>query len=389
MDDEGGFLSIRIIDSEEDFINLEDDWNRLVSESTDPSFFSTFYFVRTAWQHYAKESDSLFILVFQREEKIVAIAPFRIRVQRQRGCKISIRVIRFIDWDGDRPRLVTLEKEEIIWGKIYQFLKNEFKQWDMINLMEQSTDSAILRQGFFNNKRYFSKFGLETISYYISTQGTWEEYIKNRKRKVKENLRRRKKMLCLLSKDVSLECFENTKTIGEALNRYCSVEQSGWKKGASFSIGGIEGNRKFYESLIMNLVRNNMVSIYLLKYGEEDIAGKIIFKCKNISYSVQTAYRPSYSKYSPGTLLLVEIIKSLLENECKELDLLGMQRENERQNSKRDWATGVRETVRIRIYKISCRLILYAMAMRQKTFSKKLRQRMRAVNLRQQFSKAK
>jgi len=102
-----------------------------------------------------------------------------------------------------------------------------------------------------------------------------------------------------------------------------------------------------------------MVSIYLLQCGEEDIAAKIIFKCNNICYSAHTAYRSSYSKYSPGTLLLAEIIKSLFENKCKELDLLGMRLEYGKQQVKLDWATGSRKTVRVEIYKITLRLVVY------------------------------
>ena len=82
---------------------------QLIEKSINPSFYSTFPFVYTAWKHYRSENDQLFILVVRRDATLVGIAPFRIEsvkvgnIRLLRGMRL--RVIRFIaEWgSGDKP----------------------------------------------------------------------------------------------------------------------------------------------------------------------------------------------------------------------------------------------------------------------------------------------
>ena len=366
-------LTIEVINSEEALMTIEDDWNHLISESIDPSFYSTFYFVQIAWKHFNNKADRLFILLVKRDGEIVGIAPFRISIEKM--SIISIRVIRFIaEWgEGDRPKIVTTENEALIWNKIYHFFNNEFKQWDGINLAEQSVGTPILSQGFFHNKRYYSRFVPDTVSFYISIIGTWQEYLDNHKPKSRtKNWERNRKKLYNLTERVSVQSVEDSETMPDALERFIYMEQSGWKKNYTFSVGGTERQKKFYKDLITELAHKKMVSIYLLKLGIQDIGGWIMYKCKDIAYAAHTAYLPSYSKYSPGIFLLSELLRNQFGTHYKEVDLLGMQIKEGGQQYKKEWGTETRKTIGIKIYKISYRLFLYSAGNRLKKMLKKV-----------------
>ena len=76
-----------------------------------------------------------------------------------------------------------------------------------------------------------------------------------------------------VSEDVIVDRIEDSRSISAALLRYCHLEQSGWKRGSRFSVGGYDKGWKFYEAFVNDLAKENMVSMFFLRCGKEDIAG--------------------------------------------------------------------------------------------------------------------
>ncbi len=94
-------------------------------------------------------------------------------------------------------------------------------------------------------------------------KNTWEKHAA-----VHGRIRREK--LFNLPEGVYFQCFKDPETLPEALKRFISIEQSGWKKNRDFTVGGNGKNKKFYEELLIHLAEKNMVAIYLFdirKYG--------------------------------------------------------------------------------------------------------------------------
>lgn len=354
-------LTIEIINSEKALEKIEDEWNNLISESRNSSIFSTFQIVKIAWKHFHSSTDKLFILVLKKDNKIVGIAPFKIRIKK--ALLFPIRVIGFIaEWgDGDKPCIATtIESEEVVWHRIYQFLQNEYKKWDWIVLTEQPIDSIILKQDIFFNKRYYCRTHSDTLSFYTSLNGTWNDYLKNVKGKVRENWRRRSRNIEKLQDGIKIECFEDTESIASALEKFILIEQSGWKKNQNFSVGGNDRHKDYFRELMLDLARRNMVSIYLLVSGNQDIAASIVYKFKNILYAAHIAHKSEFSKYSPGVILNAEVLRLHFGTCYEELDFFGLHVKDSKQKHKSDWATGTRETVRINIFKKNFRHFLYS-----------------------------
>lgn len=364
-------LTVEIIDSERKFTALEQEWDRLIAESDGSSFFSTFDFVHTAWKHFHGKADRLFILLVKRGERLVGIAPFMIKIRRIGGIPL-IRAIKFIvEWgNGDKPTLVTTENPELIWTCIYRFLSTEFTQWESLYAMEQPMNSPLLKQPFFSEASYDSMVIQDSISFFVSLAGSWEEYKKNRSRNTRRNWSRYRKKLFALPYGINIHCFESSENLKEAIERFVSIEQSGWKKGCDFSVGGTTIQKKFHEELVLNLARKNMIGIYLLSSGNDDIAGVLIYKFKDIMYGGQITYNLEYAQYSPGVFLMVELIRQHFESHYKIFDFLGLQGEIPKNSFKRDWSTGEKETVKIMISKKNIRVFLYNIGKKLQRFLK-------------------
>jgi CelD/BcsL family acetyltransferase involved in cellulose biosynthesis len=364
MSSKNSGLSIEIIASEEAFVAIKSEWDQLVEKSINSSFYSTYPFVYTTWKYYRNENDQLFILVVRRGATLVGIAPFRIESVKLGNIRIikgiRLKVIRFIaEWgNGDKPSIVTTEEPELIWSRIFQYLNKDYTKWDIISLAEQPENSPVLNQKLLRNIWYSVMVVPDSTSYTISISGTWEEYIKTRGKNTRRTWKNGREKLFNLPEGVCFQCIEDPETMSEALKRFISIEQSGWKKNRDFSIGGNKINERFYEECLVRLAEKNMVAIYLLTSGITDIAAEIIYKNHNIVYFANITYREEYAKYSPGVIMRAEIINSLFGTHYKECDLLGFQSE-EKNTLKKNWSTGSQQTIRIQVYKKTLFSLLY------------------------------
>ena len=357
-------MSVQVIDSEEGLRSIEKDWDELLAKKGGASFFSSFDYIWLAWSHFREKSDRLFVLVLKEGDAMIGIAP--LKISRTLNWGIPMRTIEFIaTWEGDRPEIVTLENEDLVWDRLYDFLSTEFRTWDVIDLIEQAVDSpGNSRWNFFQDGRYFCRVIPDSTCYYISLVGEWEDYINKINSKVRSNWRNRTKRLRGLPEICRIECIENEESIIEALRRFVAIEQSGWKSGANLGIAKDPRHKMFYEDLVVDLSRKNQVAIYLLKLGDKDIAASIMYKFSGVQYERHIAYNPEYSPYSPGIILRTEILKALFGTKYQECDLLGFRSNNDGQQHKIDWATGKRETVRTVVYRRKSRITPILLARR-------------------------
>ncbi|MDD1701035.1 MAG: GNAT family N-acetyltransferase [Methanoregula sp.] len=353
-------LRIEVIESEEGFLAIKDEWDALIDKSINPTFYSTYPFVFTVWKNFKNENNRLFILLVRRDAVLVGIAPFRIECTMVGKIRLFRKIKYIAEWgEGDKPSIISTEKQSYILDRIFQFLNGEFTQWDEIQLMEQPENSPFLKQSFFGNKWYSTMVVPKNPSFYISIAGTWEEYLMTRGKNTHKTWTRYRKKLYDLSEGVLFQCYDDPEFVSESLKRFIAIEQSGWKKGQEFSVGGNEKKKRFYEELLVLLVHKKMAAIYLLTSGTTDIAGIIVYKYNSIVYMAHITYRPTYAKYSPGIILNAEIIKTLFGTIYHEYDFLIFERKDEKSLYKKKWSTGSRQTMTIKVSKRNIRRFLF------------------------------
>lgn len=345
--------TIQIVESTDDFDRLRPHWEQLVSEQRNPSIFSTYDYVRTAWEYSREDDQRLFILVVKNGDKTIGIAPFRIT--RDNFWGVRARVIRFIaEWEGNQPGIITLD-ESPVWKMISGLLSNNFKEWDLISLMEQPVASSAFRNSF-QGSRYYYEEKTETRNFAISLDLGWEEYLKKIPRGVKKNWRRRRNNLFKQFGDIEVDIIQQPEQVDSAIERFLAIEQSGWKKDAHIGVGKDDIHKKFYTDLICNFSEKDMASFVFLKADGKDLAGDILFRYRNTIYDRHTAYDPEYAKYSPGIYLLTEIVKHFQNQGYDEMDLQGMSPDDPKKYHSKEWSTRMEDTKRQIVYRRNGRL---------------------------------
>jgi CelD/BcsL family acetyltransferase involved in cellulose biosynthesis len=349
-------MKIDIIDNENDFDRLEAVWNEL-ADQTPSSFFSSFDYVRTAWHHFHGNKDRLFILVLSEADTILSIAPFYITQRRRWG--IPCRIIKFISsWEGDRPRILVANNDRDSWIAILNYLQKDFTKWEILDLMEQPVEGpASSGWSFLPQSGLYWESEPDGVNHFISLKGSWDDYLSGLSSKTRSNWRRQTRRISTAHDGYTVERITDPAKVGEALDRFITLEQASWKAESKVGIAKDQHHQRFYINLINLLARKKQVMFIFLKIGEEDTAGSISFILNDIVYGRHTAYLPARAEYSPGILLLADVIREGFLMPWRELDMLGLEEGNKSNKYKVNWANGKRKTLRKTAYRVSGRLL--------------------------------
>lgn len=93
----------------------------------------------------------------------------------------------------------------------------------------------------------------------------------------------------------------------DALRIFFGLEASGWK-GQERSAILLNGESQFFEDVASAAARFGYFTLYLLELDGEFIAGQYGFTLRDTYYSVVVAYNEKFREYSPGHLLIDEIV---------------------------------------------------------------------------------
>ncbi|CCK78923.1 GNAT family N-acetyltransferase [Desulfobacula toluolica] len=347
-------MKITILDSIEKILEFEDEWREL-SSRTKTSLFLSFDFIQLVWTVFDSPSHTPLVIVIRENGQTVGIVPFRLSTEKEYG--ISLRVIRFIsEWQGDKPDIITTIDPDRIRQEVYTYLHTDFRLWDKIVLAEQDSEASVIWNMLFSRRTYLTIILDDMLSYFISMEGTWDDYLKQLKQKVRSNYRNRTKRLEKLPGELKVLHFEDRHTLEKGLERFIAIENSGWKKDAKIGIGQNRKHIAFYAELLGRFSLRNQAGIYLLNSNSTDIAGLILLKYNDVIYESQITFNPNYSKYSPAIVLRADVLKTLFSSSNGSYDMMGMYQQHPKHKS--DWATNTKRVVSIHIYKKTRLLLL-------------------------------
>jgi CelD/BcsL family acetyltransferase involved in cellulose biosynthesis len=343
-------MKVKIVDTVDDFDALEKPWETL-AENSPSSVFSSYDYVRTAWRHFHKPSDQLFLLSLYDGPSLVGIAPLYIRRKRMHG--IPVRIIRFIStWQGDRPTILSKVSKEAAWRNIMAFLESTFRDWEVLDLVEQPAEgpegsgwSFLFRSGWY----WESSPG---VAHSISLTGSWEDYVHSLSDRTRKDWNRLCRKLSSTPGGYSVEWITDSGRIRDALSRFVVLEKSGWKADAGVGLAKDERHLAFYEDLLLRLAEKGQALVGFLKTGGVDIAGVINFLHQDVIVGRHTTYSQKHKEFSPGMLLHAEVTRYGFQGSHREIDL-----GNEGSYYKGRWANMPRELVHWKGYRVRSRIL--------------------------------
>ena len=305
-------MNTELVQSEQAWHALRDEWDMLLAESVFPSVFLSFDYLVTAFGIFHAENSEPFILTVRDSGGVlIGIAPFRRTTHRHWGG--SHAVLEYLaTWETDKPYLIVgRDREYTVWGAIFSFLDANPVEWDLLQLIEMPDCLS----GAASIKKLFGVPGYK----YLATAGpdgpivdltqSWEEFLGNHK-----NYRKTLNRLQQPGSDYEVITYDSSKSISGGIESYIALERQSWKHG----VVGLEKNplhTKFYQSIIPLLAEKERASIHFLVTGEgRKIAGMICCSFGQTLYVQHTVYDPDFSEFSPGKLLVGLVLKRYMDD---------------------------------------------------------------------------
>ncbi len=379
-----------VIDSKEDFDNLESKWNRL-SEQTNGSIFQTFDWNRTWWKYFG-DYGKLQIFVLYDEDEVVGIAPLFIDKYSLFGL-FSFTWLRMIGSNVRKTQEGTLmgtnaysdylqfvildEYEASFYEHLMGFIKNEtfFDALILEEIPEKSSTLAILENDF-SSLGFNVEIKNESKTSLIVPRGKgWEGYLKNLTTKERRNVRKSLRNIDGSSNDEVrvMKLDNNHDDFDLYLKHFVELHTDQWNRDGFPGTFLQKSMKNFFLETCGKLIEKKFIRIYTIlptdSTGiENSVAMAIVISYKNRLYLQHGGMDMSSPLLSigPGMLLNATLIKEAIKEDLTFDFLRGEEKYKERLANK------INQNTTIEISTVSARKDLIR---RLISFNQKLKRR--------------
>jgi CelD/BcsL family acetyltransferase involved in cellulose biosynthesis len=134
----------------------------------------------------------------------------------------------------------------------------------------------------------------------------------------------------------------------EALEKFYTLEASGWKGAEGTAINCDPRTRQFYDAIAHAAARDGYLSLDFLELNGKPIAGHFGFNLHGRYFLAKAGYDEAFRRYGPGQLLVHEILSQTPERGLREFDFVGPATWDESR-----WASARRTNYRVFIFRKS------------------------------------
>jgi hypothetical protein len=114
--------------------------------------------------------------------------------------------------------------------------------------------------------------------------------------------------------DFSYEVARSPSEVRFAMEEFLLLENAGWKGRQRTSLAADRYRAAFAREAINNLAERDLCRIHSFKLDGQVIASLIVFVQSGHAWTWKTTYDETYSSYSPGALLILQVTESHLDD---------------------------------------------------------------------------
>lgn len=317
-------LKIRIVDTETDLIALETEWNDLLERSSNATIYTTFEWVREAW-NICQTGAKPFILKFYDGVTLVGIIPLRIKTSRL-GIKVLQHISMGLPHLSIADMLDTLSAtgyEEMVIQSFAIFVKKQKHRWDTIDWQEvpstSSTSSVLLPAIQGVGLKYVETVQNET--FLIKLPATWDEFLSQLSTEMRNTIKRKTRKI-LREQNASFERISTCEEVDQVLLIMRDFIDKRWEESGK----DIQNHEvfDFGRKLAPALLKRGWLDLNVIKVDNRPIAINWNFRFRGMVYYFRTAFDLGleWRKYSPGIILLAYCIEQAIKDNFHSYHLL-------------------------------------------------------------------
>lgn len=312
-------LSVSVIDTEQAFRALADDWNQLTTRCNGAVFLRHEWF-DAAWA-WRRADAHLQIYVARQAGLLVGILPL-VRVAQNEGFP-RLRSLEFLTVpDTQTCDLITEPKNRsLVVQAICEALHNRRKEWDRLTLryLHDTTSSLHELKAGFEKHRYTSAARIQGPNLFVNLGPTWDTYYGTRSRSLKKanNLaaNRLKKAGPVTIQWITNDSVGDT-SVDQALQQAIDISGRSWKQGTGNSLDQA-GPKAFIGTLTKHAAKNGWLSLWLLSIDGTPLAMEYQLLDGENVYALRADFDAQHEEISPGSHLMRTLLETLFGRDLK------------------------------------------------------------------------
>jgi len=305
-------MTIDVVDSLEGFRALGEQWNRLATQFKTP-------LLRHEWFLACAETfcppGKLDILVEQEGGEVVAIAPlvlnplFGVRRLEILGTRVL----------AELSGLLYADEESLV--HLLDHILSLKRPIVFSGLLTDSPELKTLKKAGGFSKRYSKSSSF--ASPWIPITTSWEQFYQSISSSWRSSLRRSQRR-AEEGGSVQFEIVAPTpETVNGLLSEMFQVESAGWKSRTGTALQTSAALGKFFQAYAQTTARLGMLRFAFLRIGGKAVAAQFLVECAQRLWVLKVGFDESFSRCSPGILLMHKVIEHAFEEQYEAFELLG------------------------------------------------------------------
>lgn len=304
-------VPIKIIRSHEELRNYKDGWNSLVLNSPQKSPMSSWCWISTHLELRLKDNEDWFCVVAGEPNRVLGVLPVVVSPK-----KILWMTFPALRTPGDYhtfgvDMVVDEINENIVIPLLIDAALKEYPSCCYLELSQIAEHSPTVRW-LRNNKQKISLNIIEECvgkSAYVFTGTSFEELRRSFSKNLRSVLNKQRRNLNKITA-LEFENFSGERANQSELYRMATVEDKNWKGTGGSSILSSKSLFKFYLVLCERLAKEEWLEWNFLNTADSTIAASMAIRIDDSIVLWKIGYDEKFKKYSPGNLLLEDVIRS-------------------------------------------------------------------------------
>lgn len=238
-----------------------------------------------------------------------------------------------------RPICSSKEAQVLIGPLIDMLLKREAPHLFWLRAMDVDAPETALIVQALKDLGWATFTSVQQINWTHAMPDTYEDYLSTRPARVRNTLRRKTaRLMALPGMSLTVHYGNDDIDLDLALDAYNEIYSRSWKVPEPYP--------DFIPQLIRATAERGQLRLGILRMNDTPVAAHFWIVKHHIAYIYKLAHDQAFDRYSPGTVLLGQMIRHTKENDqINRLDFLSGD-----DPYKRDWMSDRREKIQIRAY---------------------------------------
>lgn len=322
-------ITVRIIDNEQDFEAIKNEWDELLKASNSDNIFLTWEWLYTWWKYFGK-GKKLLIVLAEENDKIIGIAPLYLLTKVR---YFGIRPLSHIEFIGSTNSsseyldfiLMRGREQEILSLILKKLVDCKTAKWDTLNLVsiKKASENLELFRRFSRENNHIHRDYGEFICPFIVLPGSLDEFFMTLNPNSRQKFRKYRRNF---EKDyvVSLIHTENKDDLDRDFRIFVDLHQKRWteKDGKGAFTETRENYKEFHNEIASRFFDKGWLYLVSLKAGDKIVAAQYDFIYGEKIYCFQVGFDPEWAKSRVATVLQIMVIEDGIKRGLIEFDFL-------------------------------------------------------------------